>query len=105
MRNWKAANGCTQSECPPALIVAAEGGASRAAFMAATVIGHLIDRDGDLGDGPALTSPGRRVFAFSGVSGGVFGSAVFRAALSDAAEKGVATPPCVNTARVRIGAA
>ncbi|MBG0811796.1 hypothetical protein IY145_20825 [Methylosinus sp. H3A] len=104
VRNWKAANGCAENECPPALIVAAEGGASRAAYMAATVVGHLIDRDGDLGDGPALTSPGRRVFAFSGVSGGAFGSAIFRAALSDVAEKDVATPPCVNTARVWVGA-
>lgn len=104
IRNWKAANGCTESECPPALIVAAEGGASRAAFMAATVIGHLIDRDGDLADAPELTSPGRRIFAFSGVSGGAFGAATFRAALADAAEKGVTTPPCVNTARVWVGA-
>ncbi|WP_166143835.1 hypothetical protein [Methylosinus sp. RM1] len=104
VKNWKAANGCTETECPPALIVAAEGGASRAAYMAATVIGHLIDRDGDLHDAPTLTSPGRRVFAFSGVSGGAFGSAIFRAALADVAEKGVATPPCVNTARVWVGA-
>jgi len=104
IRNWKAANGCADSQCPPALIVAAEGGASRAAFMAATVVGHLIDRDGDLQDAPELTSPGRRIFAFSGVSGGAFGSATFRAALADATEKGVTTPPCVNKARVWVGA-
>jgi hypothetical protein len=101
-RSWKAANAC-DTECPPALIVAAEGGASRAAFMAATVIGHLIDRDGDLGDAPQAVSPGRRIFAFSGVSGGAFGSATFRAALADAAENRVTTPPCVNTARVWVG--
>ncbi|OAI28728.1 hypothetical protein A1351_11580 [Methylosinus sp. R-45379] len=104
VRNWKAANGCTETECPPALIVAAEGGASRAAYMAATVIGHLIDRDDDLHDAPQLSSPGRRVFAFSGVSGGAFGSAIFRAALADAAEKDAPTPPCVNSARVWVGA-
>lgn len=102
LARWKKANGCTDA-CPPALIVAAEGGASRAAYMTATVVGHLIDRETDLRDPVAIGAPGRRIFAFSGVSGGAFGAAVIRAALADAAENGSKAPPCVNTARVWIG--
>ncbi len=99
---WKEANGCSDA-CPPALIVAAEGGASRAAFMAATVIGHLIDREPALHDAEGVETPGRRIFAFSGVSGGAFGAAVIRAALADTVDGGSRTPPCVNTARVWFG--
>lgn len=100
---WKTANGCTD-RCPPALIVAAEGGASRAAFMTATVVGHLIDRESDLNDPAPIRTPGRRIFALSGVSGGAFGAATIRAAIADAVENGTDAPPCVNTARVWIGA-
>jgi hypothetical protein len=99
---WKAANGC-DDRCPPALIVAAEGGASRAAFMAATVIGELIDHEPSLRDADSVSAPGRRIFALSGVSGGAFGAATIRAALADAAEVGSRTPPCVNSARVWFG--
>lgn len=102
VEKWKKANGCSDA-CPPALIVAAEGGASRAAFMAATVIGHLIDREPALHDADGVESPGRRIFAFSGVSGGAFGAAVIRAALADTVDGGSRTPPCVNTARVWFG--
>jgi hypothetical protein len=101
VKNWRAANGCADpvSTCPPALIVAAEGGASRAAFMTATVIGHLMDRDGDLGDGPDLKSPGRRIFAISGVSGGSLGAVVIRAAIEDSLTKTNMKPPCANDQR------
>jgi hypothetical protein len=103
VKNWRAANGCADpspvSSCPPALIVAAEGGASRAAFMTATVIGHLMDRDGDLGDGPDLKSPGRRIFAISGVSGGSLGAVVIRAAIEDSFTKPDMKPPCANDQR------
>lgn len=102
VEKWKAANGCSIA-CPPAVIVAAEGGASRAAFMAATVIGHLIDREPALRDGVGVDAPGRRIFALSGVSGGAFGAATIRAALADAAESGSTAPPCVNAARVWFG--
>jgi hypothetical protein len=103
VKNWRAANGCADptpvSSCPPALIVAAEGGASRAAFMTATVIGHLMDRDGELGDGPDLKSPGRRIFAISGVSGGSLGAVVIRAAIEDSLTKTNMKPPCANDQR------
>ncbi len=97
---WKAANGCAspvdERACPPALIVAAEGGASRAAFMAATAVGAILDRQGELGADTADDSPGRRIFAISGVSGGALGAATIRAALADSeiAGTGRHAPPC-----------
>ena len=91
---WKAANNCTDA-CPPALIVAAEGGASRAAFMVATVVGDLLDRANAKGDPADAANPGRSIFAISGVSGGAFGAAVARAALADAAESPNRNPPCI----------
>ena len=78
---WKAAN-CDARGCPPAVIVAAEGGASRAAFAAATAIGELLDRANELPDGKdRAIAPARRIFAISGVSGGSFGAATIRTAL------------------------
>jgi hypothetical protein len=91
---WKAVN-CDAQTCPPALIVALEGGASRAAFSAATAIGELLDQSANLPDAKdRATSPARRIFAISGVSGGSFGAATIRAALSDSLEHG--QPPCQN---------
>ena len=91
---WRRANACETDagKCPAALIIAAEGGASRAAFMAATLAGEIIDRTGPGG------APGRKIFAISGVSGGAYGAAAIRAALADAAERGNA-PPCARGAR------
>jgi hypothetical protein len=101
VNRWRSANGCEAetSSCPPALIVAAEGGASRAAFMTATVIGHLIDREGELGDRPDQRAPGRRIFAISGVSGGASGAAVVRAAIEDSLAAPETGPPCANPQR------
>ena len=85
VERWKAAN-CDPRGCPPAVIVAAEGGASRAAFAAATAVGELLDSANDLSDGkdPARAiAPARRIFAISGVSGGSFGAATIRTALAD----------------------
>jgi hypothetical protein len=98
IEKWKAANGCAGEEaCPPALIVAAEGGASRAAFAAATALGYLFDaqhqedvKSGN--DGPLAAS--RRVFAISGVSGGAFGAATIRTALWESLQRGGTAPPC-----------
>jgi len=96
VRRWRAANRCDdRMGCPPALIVAAEGGASRAAFAAATALGDLLEREKELADHdrPPL-SPGRHVFAISGVSGGAFGAATIRTALWEALERGGDAPPC-----------
>jgi hypothetical protein len=92
---WKAANNCENGPCPPALIVAAEGGASRAAFATATALGELFDRADELPDKNAI-APARRLFAISGVSGGSFGAATIRTALWEALDRGQPTPPCKN---------
>lgn len=100
---WRSANGCADSECPAALLIAAEGGASRAAFMTATVIGHLLDRANELNDPAGLHSPARRIFALSGVSGGAFAAATIRAAIADAIARQSDAPPCVATHRTWFG--
>jgi len=102
VEKWRAANGCAddRDKCPYALVIAAEGGASRAAFMAATLAGEVIDRTKTEG-----AAPGRKIFAISGVSGGAFGAATIRAALADAAERGNGAPPCVRSAPLWFGAA
>ena len=94
VRAWMAVN-CDDRGCPPAVIVAAEGGASRAAFAAATAIGDLLDRAAGLPDanGRAL-APARRIFAISGVSGGSFGAATIRTGLADSLARGQGQPPC-----------
>ena len=98
VEKWRAANGCESGKnCPTALIVAAEGGASRAAFATATALGYLFDRAGELGDGAQVAvSPARRLFAISGVSGGAYGAAAIRAALQEAQSRNDGAPPCLN---------
>ena len=93
---WKAAN-CGAGACPPALIVSAEGGASRAAFAAATAVGELLDRAGKFPDAQGREiAPARRIFAISGVSGGAFGAATIRTALADSLGRGQSGPPCLR---------
>ncbi|MBB4198475.1 hypothetical protein CCR94_03970 [Rhodoblastus sphagnicola] len=100
VEKWRRANGCQDDtgKCPAALIIAAEGGASRAAFMAATLAGEIIDRSEPNG------APGRKIFALSGVSGGAYGAVAIRAALADAAERAAAAPPCARGDRTWFGA-
>lgn len=96
---WRAAN-CDDDGCPPALIVAAEGGASRAAFAVATALGELLDRAKYLPDGgKSAVAPARRVLAISGVSGGSFGAAAIRTALWEALARGQSAPPCKSAPR------
>ena len=106
---WQRANRCGGpggAACPPALIVAAEGGASRAAFATATVVGDLLDRavsGGGLADGQ---TPAHSLFALSGVSGGAFGAAAIRAAIEEAAESGdPRRAPCRHADRTWFDAA
>ncbi|BCG73316.1 hypothetical protein MesoLj113a_44740 [Mesorhizobium sp. 113-1-2] len=65
------------------IIVATAGGASRAAFFTATVVGDLLDNTPKFG---------QRLFAFSGVSGGSVGAVMIRAALVQASS--ASTTPC-----------
>lgn len=46
LKQWMTANGCdgAPANCPRPILVAAAGGASRAGFFTASVIGHFMDR-------------------------------------------------------------
>ncbi len=97
-------------QCPRPVIVAAAGGASRAAYMTASVLGHLLDitciaQDGFepgtvepvLVDGGCRTRPNfaNKLFAISGVSGGAVGAAIYGAAWTHArSADGSYRPPC-----------
>jgi len=97
---WSKANHCDldhPAACPPTLIIAADGGASRAAYFSAAVVGAILDRlsspvDGDPSSSKCVEAdnPARCIFAFSGVSGGSLGLASVKAALLDAGHG----PPC-----------
>lgn len=95
---WKTVNACDPGAgppCPRPILIAGAGGASRAAFLTATVIGSLID----LGQTPrgrqAYGNVRNRIFALSTVSGSSLAAVVIRAALSDALEDGHPDrPPC-----------
>ena len=103
---WKGANcqsgpgqpgteGSGQS-CPRPLIVAAAGGASRAAFFTASALGFLFDltspEDGSTPRKWDATRVRNRLFAISAVSGGSIGAAMTVAALKDAPDG--RSPPC-----------
>jgi hypothetical protein len=83
------------------IILALAGGASRASFFSATVVGNLIDltREADGG----RRDFAHHVFAISGVSGGSVGAAMIRAALEDASPTG--QPPCESSDGLWFGAA
>ena len=93
--NWKAAN-CTADPCEVRpIVVAAAGGASRAGFFTATLVGALLD-EGPLD--PELGNIRNRIFALSTVSGSSLGGTMMRAAWADALEAGaIDEPPCRNT--------
>jgi hypothetical protein len=89
---WKSANHCNAPGqlCPKPILVVGSGGASRAAFMTASVVGAMLD--GGI-ENPGLYGDVRpRIFAISAVSGSSVAAAVIRAALADAGEE--RTPPC-----------
>lgn len=99
VERWKSANDCSgNTACPPALVIAIDGGASRAAFAAAAFVGEILDRMPPA-NGRARPDPARRIFAISGVSGGAVGAAVIRAALADAMQDPKGAPPCKTTPR------
>jgi hypothetical protein len=94
--NWKAAN-CTADPCEVRpIVVAAAGGASRAGFFTATLVGALLD---EAPLDPELGNIRNRIFALSTVSGSSLGGTMMRAAWADAREAGaIDEPPCRNTA-------
>lgn len=91
LKRWMKQHHCelTPSKCPPPLIIAASGGASRSAFFTATVLGEILDKPGlfwpkrmNSAERPLTASEvANQIFAISSVSGGSLGSAVFAATL------------------------
>jgi hypothetical protein len=100
VRRWKLANECLPEHrrpCPRPIVIAGAGGASRAAFLTATVVGALIDLGQDPEKAAIYGDVHKRIFALSTVSGSSAGALVVRAALADAAEIGAPTrPPCTT---------
>lgn len=82
------------------VILALAGGASRAAFFSATVVGDLIDSTDPSSGNPRNFS--KQILAMSGVSGGSVGAAIIRAALEDAQD---GKPPCQRADGLWFGAA
>ena len=104
---WMTENGCNPKtsqntpavSCPRPIIVAAAGGASRAGFMMASMVGYFLDTSGAAPygvEGLSSRDVRNRFFAISGVSGGSMGAVMVTAALNAASSAGD-KPPCVNT--------
>jgi hypothetical protein len=95
---WRKANGCDQqlaTDCAVRpIIVAAEGGASRAAFFTGSLLAHLDDLSSPAAGGPPFS---RQLFAISTVSGSSLGAAVF-ATLRDEAGEAAWPAPKAETA-------
>src|SRR5262249_2612187 len=89
---WMKANGCAApgAACPRPIIVAVSGGASRAGFFAASVIGELLDKAPQHGLDAATVRD--RLFAISSVSGGSLGTVMTVSALARGGEP--AREPC-----------
>jgi hypothetical protein len=78
---WKGENHCTNApaNCPRPIIVAASGGASRAGFFVATVLGYFMQDADNHGLDPNAVR--NRLFAISSVSGGSLGAVMVAKAL------------------------
>ena len=86
VRLWKETNGCTADpgDCPRPMIVAAAGGASRAGFFTASIIGFFLDPPEPHDPRINALAVRNRLFAISGVSGGAVGAVMTVAALARA---------------------
>ncbi len=102
LKDWKAASGwnakgCEQlaagapglAGCPRPIIVAGEGGGSRAAFLLASVLGALEDDSLDKQKNPTAKPFHQQLFAISSVSGSSVGAAFFVSALKAQPEQTV----------------
>jgi len=104
---WMRHHNCAQTprSCPPPLLIAASGGASRSAFYVATVLGELHDK-------PELFWPKnmpvnlrpstpfdvtKQIFAISSVSGGSLGAAAFASLLRGTRANLFNGDPCNQT--------
>jgi hypothetical protein len=97
IERWRTDNNCRDSaaDCPRPIVIAGAGGASRAGFFTATVVGAMLDagaQDREFGN---IRS---RIFALSTVSGSSVGAVMMRAAWMDALQnKSPDKPPCLAT--------
>jgi len=91
---WKTAN-CSADPCEVRpIVIAAAGGASRAGFFTASLVGALLD---EAPLDPELGNIRNRIFALSTVSGSSLGGVMMRAAWADAQQAGnIDEPPCRN---------
>jgi hypothetical protein len=92
---WMQENHCREapSTCPRPIMVAAAGGASRAGFFTASIIGYFMQEASDNGLDPNAVR--NRLFAISGVSGGSMGAVMVTAALN--AKNDSNDHPCVQS--------
>jgi hypothetical protein len=90
---WMSENRCSGADCPRPIIVAAAGGASRAGFFTASVLGYLLQEAEYHNLDP--NDVRKRLFAISGVSGGSVGAVMAVAAL--ASKDDSADHACVQT--------
>ena len=93
LRLWMEANGCTPdraSDCPRPIIIAASGGASRAGFFTASVLGELLDKA--TANKLDATQMRNRIFAISSVSGSSVGAVTAVAAMASGGD--ATTNPC-----------
>ncbi len=94
IKTWMRENNCDGSDisCPRPIIVAASGGASRAGFFMATIIGYFMQEATSHGLNPNQMR--KRLFAISSVSGGSMGAVMVAAALN--AKDDSNDHPCVQ---------
>jgi hypothetical protein len=94
---WMRENHCdaAPATCPRPIVVAAAGGASRAGFFAATIIGYFLQEAPT--HGLDANQVRNRLFAISSVSGGSMGSVMLTAALDAKADSNNDNHPCEPT--------
>ena len=97
---WMTENGCNPrvgapAPCPRPIIIAAAGGASRAGFFMASIIGYFLQPWDAEQHGLSIKDVRNRLFAISSVSGGSMGAVMVTAALR-AGHPDDDSPPCVR---------
>jgi hypothetical protein len=105
---WMQVNGCLPANvdetganktqpapCPRPIIFAAAGGASRAGFFMASVIGYFLQPEEAAKHGLDVEQVRKRIFAISSVSGGSMGAVMVTAALN-AAKTDAKALPCIH---------
>ena len=105
---WMKENGCYPASdneargnrtqlgpCPRPIIFAAAGGASRAGFFTASIIGYFLQPEEAAKYGLDVEQVRKRIFAISSVSGGSMGAVMVTAALN-AAKTDAKVLPCIH---------